>query len=105
MREKNVRKLNIWLRQRCRKLSNRQQSVIVYVLSGIYLLISVYMIAQLFTSKCVKQEKTPLIVEEELLMDSPMELEVKEITPFVEPNGLLTENEREEGNDNGYGEE
>lgn len=99
---KGIRRLNVWLRQRCRRLSTRQQSLIVYVLCGVYLLLSLYMLAQPFISRCVRQEETPVIIEgQELLIDSPIEVERE----TVRADGLLTENTIEEINDSSYGEE
>lgn len=99
---RGIRRLNVWLRQKCRRLSTRQKSVIVYVLSGVYLLLSLYMLAQPFISRCIREKETPIIVErQELLIDSPIEMEGE----AVRADALLVENTIEEINDSSYGEE
>lgn len=70
-RSQLLRRGEVWLRRQCGRLTPKQQTTVVYLLSGIYLVVSLYMMAQLFIKKC----DTPAIIREgETLWDSPIEL-------------------------------
>lgn len=102
-RVRGIRRLNAWLWQGCRRLSSKQQQKIVYLLCGVYLLLSVYMIAQLFTPKCEAQNSVPIVEGREMLLDSPIGIERKDLVDVVLPDALLTENENEQVNIEIYG--
>lgn len=51
-------RLHLWLRHRCEKLTIRQRKEIVYGLSIVYLICSLWMIAQFFLPP--KEEKLPV---------------------------------------------
>ena len=61
-------RFHLWLRHRCERLTIRQRKEIVYGLSFIYLLCSLWMIAQFFLPP--KEEKLP--IPKGKLMDSPI---------------------------------
>lgn len=61
-------RLHLWLRRRCDKLTTNQRKVIVYGLSLVYLICSIWMIAQLFLPQ--KEEALPIPTGE--LPDSPI---------------------------------
>ena len=61
-------RFHLWLRHRCERLTIRQRKEIVYGLSFIYLLCSLWMIAQFFLPP--KKEKLPIPTGK--LMDSPI---------------------------------
>ena len=61
-------RFHLWLRHRCERLTIRQRKEIVYGLSFIYLLCSLWMIAQFFLLP--KKEKLPIPTGK--LMDSPI---------------------------------
>ena len=61
-------RLHLWLRRRCDKLSTNQRKAIVYGLSLVYLICSIWMIAQLFLPQ--KKEALPIPMGE--LSDSPI---------------------------------
>ncbi|WP_373724473.1 hypothetical protein [Bacteroides heparinolyticus] len=61
-------KLHLWLRHRCDRLTIRQRKVIVYALSLVYLVCSIWMIAQFFLPQ--KGEALPIPTGE--LLDSPI---------------------------------
>ena len=61
-------RFNLWLRHRCERLTIRQRKEIVYGLSFIYLLCSLWMIAQFFLPP--KKEKLPIPTGK--LTDSPI---------------------------------
>ena len=61
-------RFHLWLRHRCERLTIRQRKEIVYGLSFIYLLCSLWMIAQLFLPP--KKEKLPIPTGK--LTDSPI---------------------------------
>lgn len=80
---RGIRKLNVWLRQGCRSLSSKQQRVIVYALSGVYLLLSLFMMAQLFIPKCEEQEGRPIVRGEEILLDGPTKVSLPDSLSMV----------------------
>ena len=61
-------RFHLWLRHRCERLTIRQRKEIVYGLSFIYLLCSLWMIAQFFLPP--KKEKLPIPMGK--LTDSPI---------------------------------
>ena len=61
-------RFHLWLRHRCERLTIRQRKEIVYGLSFIYLLCSLWMIAQFFLPQ--KKEKLPIPTGK--LTDSPI---------------------------------
>ena len=61
-------RFHLWLRHRCERLTIRQRKEIVYGLSFIYLLCSLWMIAQFFLPP--KKEKLPIPTGK--LTDSPI---------------------------------
>ncbi|WP_333615794.1 MULTISPECIES: hypothetical protein [Bacteroidales] len=61
-------KLHLWLRRRCDKLTIRQRKVIVYGLSLVYLVCSIWMIVQFFLPQ--REEVLPIPTGE--LLDSPI---------------------------------
>ena len=61
-------RFHLWLRHRCERLMIRQRKEIVYGLSFIYLLCSLWMIAQFFLPP--KKEKLPIPMGK--LTDSPI---------------------------------
>ena len=61
-------RFHLWLRHRCERLTIRQRKEIVYGLSFIYLLCSLWMIVQFFLPP--KKEKLPIPTGK--LMDSPI---------------------------------
>ncbi|MBR8758712.1 hypothetical protein [Porphyromonas levii] len=86
---RGIRKLNVWLRQSCHRLSSQQQKGIVYALSGVYLLLSVYMIAQLFIPKSKEQERVPIVRGEEVLLDSPTKVSLPDSLSTVTTKDLI----------------
>ena len=62
-------RFHLWLRHRCERLTIRQRKEIVYGLSFIYLLCSLWMIAQFFLPP--KKEKLPIPTGK--LTDSPIQ--------------------------------
>lgn len=62
-------RLHLWLRHRCERLTVRLRKAIVYGLSFIYLLCSLWMIAQFFLPP--KKEKLPIPTGK--LTDSPIQ--------------------------------
>ena len=62
-------RFHLWLRHRCERLTIRQRKEIVYGLSFIYLLCSLWMIAQFFLPP--KKEKLPIPMGK--LTDSPIQ--------------------------------
>ena len=61
-------RFHLWLRHRCERLTIRQRKAIVYGLSFIYLIYSLWMIAQFFLPP--KKEKLPIPTGK--LTDSPI---------------------------------
>ena len=61
-------RLHLWLRHRCERLTIRQRKAIVYGLSFIYLICSLWMIAQFF----LPPKKEKLIIPKGKLVDSPI---------------------------------
>ena len=61
-------RFHLWLRHRCERLTIRQRKAIVYGLSFIYLICSLWMIAQFFFPP--KKEKLPIPTGK--LTDSPI---------------------------------
>lgn len=61
-------RLHLWLRHRCEKLTIRQRKEIVYGLSLVYLICSLWMIMQFFLPP--KEEELP--IPKGKLMDSPI---------------------------------
>lgn len=65
-------KTHLWLRERCERLSEGQRKTIVFGLSLVYLLCSLWMIAQFFLPY---QEETelPIPVSSKEYIDAPIE--------------------------------
>ena len=72
-------RFHLWLRHRCERLTIRQRKEIVYGLSFIYLLCSLWMIAQFFLPP--KKEKLPIPMGK--LTDSPIQTD----SPLQELHG------------------
>ena len=68
LRSRHYLRFHLWLRHRCERLTVRQRKEIVYGLSFIYLLCSLWMIAQFFLPP--KKEKLPIPMGK--LTDSPI---------------------------------
>lgn len=68
---RNYLKLHLWLRRRCNKLTTNQRKVIVYGLSLVYLVCSIWMIAQFFLPQ--REEVLPIPTGE--LLDSPIRMD------------------------------
>lgn len=64
-------RFHLWLRHRCERLTIRQRKAIVYGLSFIYLICSLWMIAQFFLLP--KKEKLPIPTGK--LTDSPIRVD------------------------------
>lgn len=64
-------RLHLWLRQKCDRLTARQRMVVLSVLSLIYLVCCVVMIAQLFQPK--EKEEEAIVTPQNILMDSPIQ--------------------------------
>ena len=60
-------RLHLWLRHRCERLTIRQRKAIVYGLSFVYLVCSLWMIAQFFLP-----QKERLSIPKGRLLDSPI---------------------------------
>ncbi len=65
---RNYLKLHLWLRHRCDRLTTKQRKVIVYGLSLVYLVCSIWMIAQFF----LPQKEEVVLFPGGELMDSPI---------------------------------
>lgn len=61
-------RLHLWLRHRCERLTIRQRKTVVYGLSFVYLICSLWMIAQFFLPP--KEKKLP--IPKGKLLDSPI---------------------------------
>lgn len=61
-------RLHLWLRHRCERLTIRQRKVIVYGLSFVYLICSLWMIAQFF----LPPKEEGLSIPKGALLDSPI---------------------------------
>ncbi len=66
---RNYLKLHLWLRHRCNRLTIRQRKVIVYGLSLVYLVCSIWMIAQFFLPQ--REEVLPFPTSQ--IVDSPIQ--------------------------------
>lgn len=68
--KRNYLRLHLWLRKRCDQLTVRQRKVVVYGLSILYLICSLWMIAQFFLPQ--KEEENRIVIPKGELMDSPI---------------------------------
>lgn len=62
-------RLHLWLRKRCDRLTVQQRKVIVYGLSIVYLICSLWMIVQFFLPQ---KEESDIVIPKGELMDSPI---------------------------------
>ena len=83
-------RFHLWLRHRCERLTIKQRKEIVYGLSFIYLLCSLWMIAQFFLPP--KKEKLPIPTGK--LTDSPIRTDstLHELRAKIILKTYLTEN-------------